>query len=81
VRKQLDPTAKRLEAVATSSDYGAPQRNLPSTPGYSKTPENALAAAVSAVSDSGDSRFFWLLAAVLVVTTTMVWSSANRQRS
>jgi len=81
LRKQGDPTGKRLEAVATSSDYGAPQRNLPVPPGYSQTQENALAAAVSAVSDSGDSHLVWLLAALLVVTTTMVWSTAQRHRS
>jgi hypothetical protein len=81
LHKAGDPTAKRLEAVATSSDYGAPQRNLPVSPGYAQTQENALSAAVSAVSDSGDSHLLWVLAALVVVTTTMVWSTAQRHRS
>jgi hypothetical protein len=35
---------------------------------------------VSAVSDSGDSHVIWLLAALIVVTTTMVWATARRHR-
>jgi hypothetical protein len=81
LRRQDDQIAKRLETVATSSDYGAPQRSLPTTPGYAQTHANALSAAVSAVSDSGDSHLLWLLAAVLVVTTTMVWSTTQRRGS
>jgi hypothetical protein len=42
---------------------------------------NPLSAAVSAVSDSGDGHVFWLLAAVIVVTISMVWAAARRHRS
>jgi hypothetical protein len=100
-----DAVTKRLEAIATSSVYGAPQRDL-SPPRGSATQRtapanssagpkaanpkaanpkaanpkaaNPLSAAVSAVSDSGDSHVFWLVAALIVVTTTMVWASARR---
>jgi hypothetical protein len=97
-----DAVTKRLEAIATSSVYGAPQRDL-SPPRGSATQRtapanssagpkvanpkaanpkvaNPLSAAVSAVSDSGDSHVFWLVAALIVVTTTMVWASARRHR-
>ena len=84
-----DAVSKRLEAIATSSVYGAPQRPLkpiekrtagnPSRP-VEPEPANALSAAVSAVSDSGDSHVFWLLAAVIVVTTSMVWAAARGHR-
>jgi hypothetical protein len=92
-----DAVTKRLEAIATSSVYGAPQRDL-SPPRGSATRRtapanssagpkaanpkaaNPLSAAVSAVSDSGDSHVFWLVAALIVVTTTMVWASARRHR-
>jgi len=81
LRARPDSVSKRLEEVATSPKYGAPRRNLrPSGHIDSPKPANPLAAAVSAVSDSGDSHLLWLLAAVLVVTTTMVWSTARRQR-
>jgi hypothetical protein len=97
-----DAVTKRLEAIATSSVYGAPQRDL-SPPRGSATQRtapanssagpkaanpkaanpkaaNPLSAAVSAVSDSGDSHVFWLVAALIVMTTTMVWASARRHR-
>jgi hypothetical protein len=88
-----DAVSQRLQSIATSSAYGAPQRDLTPT---SKTKsgrtspeqnasrpdaENPVSAAVSAVSDSGDSHVFWLLAAVIVVTTTMVWATARRHRA
>jgi hypothetical protein len=94
-----DAVTKRLEAIATSSIYGAPQRDLSpakgsatqrTAPANSAGPKaanpkaanpkaaNPLSAAVSAVSDSGDSHVFWLVAALIVVTTTMVWASARR---
>jgi hypothetical protein len=96
IHARPDAVTRRLEAVATSSAYGAPQRDLsrpaktsrkqrakPSakstTPAQPKE-ANPLSAAVSAVSDSGDSHVFWLLAAVIVVTTTMVWATARRHR-
>jgi hypothetical protein len=78
-----DGVAKRLKALATSSKYGAPQRDL-STPARVGSPDpnpaNPLSAAVSAVSDGGDGHIFWLLAALIVVTTTMVWATARRLR-
>jgi hypothetical protein len=96
LRARPDAVTQRLRAIATSSVYGAPQRDLTpptkrtssrggSEPAPSKRAEpkaaNALSAAVSAVSDSGDSHVFWLLAAVIVVTTTMVWATARRHRT
>ena len=88
-----DPITQRLKEVATSSVYGAPQRDLSRpqrdlsrpTSARTKTAQpkaaSSLSAAVSAVSDSGDSHVFWLLAAVIVVTTAMVWATARRHRA
>ncbi len=96
IHARPDAVTRRLETVATSSAYGAPQRDLSrpaktsreqrAKPSASTTPAqpkaaNPLSAAVSAVSDSGDSHVFWLLAAVIVVTTTMVWATARRHRA
>jgi hypothetical protein len=78
-----DSVARRLEAIATSSSYGAPQRDLArqmNTRSMRK-PGSPFSAAVSAVSDSGDSHVFWLLAAMIVVTTAMVWATARRHRA
>jgi hypothetical protein len=100
LRARPDAVTQRLEAIATSSVYGAPQRDLSppkaqrtTHPASSKTSArqrrtppaepkaaNPLSAAVSAVSDSGDSHVFWLLAAMIVVTTMMVWATARRHR-
>jgi hypothetical protein len=83
VRKKLeahpDPIAKRLESIATSSAYGAPQQDL-SRPAEENA-QNPLSAAVSAATDSSDSHVFWLLGAVIVVTTAMVWATARRHRA
>jgi hypothetical protein len=87
-----DAVEQRLKTIATSSTYGAPQRDLtgPAKRGNANSngqkraaPEenSALSAAVTAVSDSGDSHIFWLLAAVIVVTTSMVWAAARRHRA
>jgi hypothetical protein len=80
-----------LETASTSSTYGAPQHTL--SPSATKNTQstkkneqgtkpsseaNPLAAAVGAVSGSGDSHIYWLLAAMIVVTTTMVWAAAPR---
>jgi hypothetical protein len=102
IHARSDAVTKSLEAVATSSAYGAPQRDLsrpaktsrkqreehrerpsanPARPSAEPKAANALSAAVSAVSDSGDSHVFWLLAAVIVVTTAMVWATARRHRA
>jgi hypothetical protein len=91
LRTRTDPVAKHLEEIATSSTYGAPQKTLspPVRKGQRERinvaaepeGENPLSAAVSAVSDSGDSHMFWLLAGVIVVTTAMVWATARRHRS
>jgi hypothetical protein len=74
-----DALTKRLEAIATSSAYGAPQQGLsrPSEPNA----QNPVSAAVSAATDSSDSHIFWLLGAVIVVTTAMVWATARRHRA
>jgi hypothetical protein len=71
--------AKRLEAIATSSTYGAPQGTSPNV--ASPTAANPVSAAVNAVSGAGDVRVFWLLGAVILVTTAMVWATARRQRA
>jgi hypothetical protein len=83
-----DPRTQLLKAVATSSAYGAPQSDLSPFAGERGTPStaepkgaNALSSAVSAVNDSGDSRMFWLLAGLIVATTTTVWGSARRHRA
>jgi hypothetical protein len=73
-----------LKDVATSSTYGAPQHGLsrpPKNDGQATTPSDESSpfdAAIGAVSSSGDGRVYWLLAAMIVVTTTMVWASARR---
>lgn len=98
IHARSDVVTKSLEVIATSSAYGAPQRDLsrpaktsrkqrekpsanPARPSAEPKAANALSAAVSAVSDSGDSHVFWLLAAVIVVTTAMVWATARRHRA
>jgi hypothetical protein len=83
VTKELDTrpdaVSKRLKAIATSSAYGAPQQGL-SRPAESNA-QNPVSAAVSAATDSSDSHVFWLLGAVIVVTTAMVWATARRHRA
>lgn len=98
IHARSDAVTKSLEVIATSSAYGAPQRDLsrpaktsrkqqekrsanPARPSAEPKAANALSAAVSAVSDLGDSHVFWLLAAVIVVTTAMVWATARRHRA
>ena len=75
-----------LKAVATSSSYGAPQHELSAPTKNERAAKaarpandsNALHAAVGSVSGSGDNHIYWLLAAMIVVTTTMVWAAARR---
>jgi hypothetical protein len=74
-----DAVTERLKAIATSSAYGAPQQGL-SRPAEASA-QNPLAAAASAAADSSDSHIFWLLGAVIVVTTAMVWATARRHRA
>ena len=119
LRARPDSVTKRLEAIATSSVYGAPQRDLSSPktgsargagartspkttvpktgvspkttapkadvqrrkPSREPNVANPLSAAVSAVSDTSDSHLYWLLAAMIVVTTGMVWAGARRHRA
>jgi hypothetical protein len=112
LRARRDAVTKRLQAVATSSIYGAPQQDLsrptktkasrpktsanrPKTsatrrpmPAEKPVPRptepkaaNPLSAAISAVSDSSDSHVFWLLGAMIIVTTAMVWATARRHRA
>jgi hypothetical protein len=77
--------SKNLKAVATSSRFGAPQRDLPiasrAAGGRSDKSEagSGLTAAVNAVSDSSDGHVWWLLVALIVVTTTIVLSTARPQ--
>lgn len=79
LRAHPDRVTRRLKKVATSSTYGAPQRVLPKPARERVEPKssNALSAAVSAVSDSGDSHVVWLLLGLVFVTTAMVWSAVR----
>jgi hypothetical protein len=79
LRAHPDHVTKRLEKVATSSTYGAPQRVLPTPEKESVEPNasNALSAAVSAVDDSGDGHLIWLLFTVVFVTIAIVWAAAR----
>jgi hypothetical protein len=79
LRAHPDHVTKQLKKVATSSTYGAPQRVLPKPARGRAEPEssNALAAAVSAVNDSGDGHVIWLLLTVVFVTIAMVWAAAR----
>jgi hypothetical protein len=90
LRNSGSTVAKDLNRIATSSTYGAPQRKLtPPAPKSASTPSshgrihgsNAVSAAVSAVSDSGDSHMYWLLGALIVITTSMVWAAGRRHRA
>src|SRR5262249_4668221 len=89
LRNSDNPVVKDLNTIATSSTYGAPQHKLTSpAPKPTSVPSHrdihgstALTAAVSAVSDSGDSHVYWLLAAVIVITTSMVWAAGRRHRA
>jgi hypothetical protein len=76
------PDDQQLETVATSSKFGAPQQRLsrPANKNKQVRDSSSLGAAVQAVSTSGDSHIYWLLAAMIVVTTTMVWSAARLRR-
>ena len=79
LRAHPDHVTKRLEKVATSSAYGAPQRVLPKPVKESVEPNasNPLSAVVSAVNDSGDGHLIWLLLTVVFVTIAMVWAAAR----
>jgi hypothetical protein len=83
VEKELsarpDATTRLLQSIATSSAYGAPQQDL-SRPADANA-QNPLSAAVSAATDSSDSHVFWLLGAVIFVTTAMIWATARRHRA
>jgi hypothetical protein len=74
-----DPIARRLKAIATSSAYGAPQEGSSSTGTASAA--GPFSAAITAVSGSSDTRIFWLLGAVIAVTTAMLWATARRHRA
>jgi hypothetical protein len=76
------PDNQELETVATSSKFGAPQQRLshPAKKDRQVRESSSVGAAVQAVSTSGDSHIYWLLASMIVVTTTMVWSAARLRR-
>jgi hypothetical protein len=90
LRNSNNAVVKDLNSIATSSTYGAPQRKLtPPAPKPASAPgsrrgihgSSAVSAAVSAVSDSGDSHVYWLLGAIIVITTSMVWAAGRRHRA
>jgi hypothetical protein len=90
LRNSGSAVAKDLKVIATSSVYGAPQRKLTlPARNSSGTPTgrgttlsgSPLTAAVSAVSDSGDSHVYWLLGALIVITTLVVWAAGRRHRA
>jgi hypothetical protein len=74
-----DPIARRLKAIATSSAYGSPGHAQASN--VSANTSGPFSAAITAVSGSSDTRIFWLLAAVVAVTTAMLWATARRHRA
>jgi hypothetical protein len=90
LRRDPGRLAHQLEAVATSSSYGAPQQKLSGPANKDKKrnknekaaakleESSRIGAAFGAVSDSGDSHIYWLLAAILVVTTMMAWAAVRR---
>jgi hypothetical protein len=89
LRTHEDQVTQRLTAIATSSAYGAPQSELHPTAGPKhlqvprrpeREPANPLSAAVSAVGDAGDSHVFWLLGAMIALTTSMVWAATRHRR-
>src|SRR5206468_3945792 len=72
LRQRSDHVTKLLQTAATSSTYGAPQHRLatPTTKKNRQTTKpsnesNPFGAAVGAVSSSGDSHIYWLLAAIV----------------
>ena len=75
--------AKKLEELATSPAFGAPQsrpkadENTPVV-----KPEGALSAAVSAVGDGSDGRLIGLFVALVAITAAALGlAAARRQRS
>jgi hypothetical protein len=79
LRSLTPAVAKRLETIATSSAYGAPQQGSPSS--GAANPSSSFSAAVASISGSSDKRIFWLLGTVIVVTTAMIVATARRHRA
>jgi hypothetical protein len=79
LRSHRDVTSQKLKKVATSTAYGAPQQTLSKSASGdgAANPPNALSAAVSSVNDLGGGHVAWLLVAIVLVTTVMVWSAVR----
>jgi hypothetical protein len=77
LQREARPFAARLEKVATSSQLGAPQRELKSSRGKADTP-SVPTAAVSALDGSGGGELLWLLIALLAITGLLAGTAAHR---
>jgi Spy/CpxP family protein refolding chaperone len=75
--------AKKLEELATSPAFGAPQSRPKADENAAVVkPEGALSAAVSAVGDGSDGRLIGLLVALVAITAAALGlAAARRQRS
>jgi hypothetical protein len=71
-------SASQLEQIATSSDYGAPQRQL-RREGHAKPP-SVSSATVSALGDNTGSDLRWLLIALLTSTGVLLGTAGHRHR-
>jgi hypothetical protein len=76
LRRDGGDSASKLEQVATSSDYGAPQRRL--RRGGDEGPPSVSSAAVSALGDDTGSDLRWLLIALLTSTGVLLGAAGYR---
>jgi hypothetical protein len=78
-----DAVSQTLEAAATSSAYGTPQRHLPRTAHIGRDPSRtvgALQAVTRSLSGSTDRHGLLLLAALLAMATLVISVAARRRR-
>jgi uncharacterized membrane protein len=83
LRATPDVVSQTLEAAATSSTYGAPQRDLPRTADIGRDPSatiGTLQAVTRSLSDSTDRHGLLLLAALLATVTLVISVAARRRR-
>ncbi len=78
LRNQGGADAASLEAIATSSDYGAPQAKRRHGKGGSKSTPAVPSASVAAVRESGGD-LLWLLLALLAVTGLLIGTVAYQR--
>jgi hypothetical protein len=78
-----DAVSQTLEAAATSSAYGTPQRHLPRTAHIGRDPSRtvgALQAVTRSLSGQTDRHGLLLLAALLATATLVISVAARRRR-